>query len=87
MNKNQEYFKKGQLVPKRLNVALCHKKQRQHILFGADCIYDYSLKKIFIVDSNGPAIKVLHFVDRIKTNNGTYKRVTTPCYNITCSSI
>ena len=82
-----EFFKKGQLVPKRLGVAICHKKQRHHIVFGVDCVYDYQLKIFHVVDSDGSLVNVSANISRVKTGNGTFKKVKNPSFSISACRI
>lgn len=82
-----EFFKKGQLVPKRLSIAICHKKQRQHIVFGVDCVYDHQLKIIHVVDSNGPVVNASANITRVKTGNGTFKKMKAPSFSISACRI
>lgn len=70
-----ELFKKGQIVPKRLNIVSCRRKQRQHIVFGVDCVYDHHLKIINVIDCDGPLIDVSAHAERVKTGNGTFKKM------------
>ncbi|AWX01076.1 hypothetical protein DPF84_04630 [Enterobacter hormaechei] len=73
-----ELFKKGQLVPKRLGMVTCHKKQRQHIKFGTDVAYDHSTKTAHVFSRDG-YIMVIHSNSRgVKTNNGTFKKMSPP---------
>lgn len=49
-----EYFKAGQIVPRRLKLALAQHKGAQHLIkFGADCMVQGRTIKII---GDGPAI-------------------------------
>lgn len=70
-----EHFKRGQMIPKRLGIVTCHKKQRQHVKFGCSCLWDAKNRVIHSTDKDGYAFVIdYRKVSGIMMNNGTIKR-------------
>lgn len=68
-----EFFKKGQIVPKRLGFVLTHRKSRVNVTFGCDV----SVHGSVVTPIGSPAKSVIHcivFKGRIR-KNGTIQRV------------
>lgn len=66
-----EFFKKGQLVPRRLRMVIASDRKAQSCaVFGCDVIVEG--RKITAL-SDGPVIYVRRMVRRM--NNGTFKKV------------
>ncbi|EOI5799814.1 hypothetical protein ACOII5_004384 [Cronobacter dublinensis] len=69
-----ETFKKGQMVPKRLKMALTHRKVQHSITFGCDVVvYGRLIKPIRPGD--GPIFSLPYRVARCR-NNGTWQKFT-----------
>lgn len=65
----KEKFKKGQIIPRRLSIALSqHKKSQHSLVFGCDVMID---KRNIHALSDGCAIMVFNKGQRM--NNGTFK--------------
>lgn len=69
-----EHFKRGQLIPKRLGIVTCHKKQRQHVKFGCSCLWDADNRVMHSSDKDGCVFVVDWRASGIKVSNGTIKR-------------
>lgn len=69
-----EHFKRGQMIPKRLGIVTCHKKQRQHVKFGCSCLWDAKSRVMHSTDKDGCVFVVDWKASGIKVSNGTIKR-------------
>ena len=62
------------MIPKRLGIVTCHKKQRQHVKFGCSCLWDAENRVMHSSDKDGCVFVVDWRASGIKVNNGTVKR-------------
>ncbi|EOC0415023.1 hypothetical protein ACI00F_003821 [Cronobacter dublinensis] len=67
-----ETFKKGQMVPKRLKMALTHRKVQHRITFGCDVVVEGRVITPVRQD-DGAVFMLPHRVAR-RRNNGTWQR-------------
>lgn len=70
----KEYFKKGQIVPKRLRMVLTHRKAQANIRFGCDVIVEG--RTITAISQVEKSVICAEAWKGIRRNNGTYQRVT-----------
>lgn len=68
----KEYFKKGQIVPKRLKMVFTHRKAHAHVTFGCDVVVEG--KTVSAVSPCDSPIMVVHAYKGIKRKNGTFQR-------------
>lgn len=64
-------FRKGQIIPRWLNVRTSDRKAQYHLKFGCDISYEGG---VLFMESEGSAI-ILPYEHRRKMKNGTFKRV------------
>ena len=78
INKTVEVFKKGQIVPRRLRLAVTDDRKAQHrILFGCDV--EVEGRKVTAL-SDGSAFYVRRVTRRM--NNGTFKKCALAIRNV-----
>lgn len=68
----KEHFKKGQMVPKRLKMAITHRKAQHQLTFGCDVIVEG--RTITAANGGSPIIYAPHYVGSRKMNNGTKQK-------------
>lgn len=67
-----ELFRKGQMIPKRLKMALTHRRAQHCITFGCDVLVEGRF--IRAVDpSSGPIMNIPAFISRKRTNGTRQK--------------
>lgn len=71
----KEYFKRGQLVPKRLGLISVHKKVRPRVTFGTDVVIE---GKTITPIHNGAVFKVMPLY-RTMRNGTKQKHVVSIC--------
>lgn len=69
----KEYFKKGQIVPKRLRMVITHRKAQANVRFGCDVIVED--RTITATSQVEKAVICAEVFKGIRRNNGTYQRV------------
>lgn len=65
-------FKKGQMVPKRLKMAIAHRRAQHRITFGCDVIV-HGRKVSPVTPGDGPIFLIPYQVGR-RRNNGTWQK-------------
>lgn len=68
----KEYFKKGQIVPKRLKMVFTHRKAQAHFTFGCDVVVEG--RTISAAETLAVCLIVFEVRKGIKRNNGTFQR-------------
>lgn len=69
----KEYFKKGQIIPKRLRMVFTHRKAQVNVRFGCDVEVDGRVIRPTSAVTNG--IINVECWKRRRRNNGTYQKV------------
>lgn len=69
-----EYFKKGQMIPKRLGLVDVHRKARHAVTFGSDVFCDINGNIIVLAGTGQSLINVKGWRLGIRRNNGTFQK-------------
>lgn len=69
-----EYFKKGQMIPKRLAIVDVHRKARHAVTFGSDVFCDIKGNIIVLVGTGESIVNVKSWRLGIRRNNGTSQK-------------